>query len=376
MLLSDLSIYFLISNEYSYKFLLYSKNSYFIKNFRISYNGRIYFFRNDVNSFSPTQLSSKFSYSYNFSNFSIFIDHFCENTIEYKPYDIKRFDILGIKYKNFAIGWTFNKRYVNYEFWLIYEFYYFLFKGSLYFGISEDFRKIYPFISIWMLNILGIESFSNANSADTLKQGEITDVEKLNILSIGASLGFLLNKAKLEFNKYIPINDYAYNFNYKYEVDFLIKNKLDFITYLEANSVTQLIYPKWLILGMNLSYRGFGIGLSELYTTNLKYNEIPIRRSEYFFKLFKSFKNLELDLRYRFYKLDTLKKFYLRLGANLELKNIFLNLKYEVFGNSFDNYIGFKYNNFKIYYLYKLRSRYAFDYFSDRDNLLGIQVEF
>ncbi|MCX7947090.1 MAG: hypothetical protein N2504_00685 [candidate division WOR-3 bacterium] len=376
MLLSDLSIYFLIFNQYDYRFLIYSKNNYSIKNFQISYDGRIYFFRNDVNSFSPTQLSSKFSYSYFFRNFSIFIDHFCENTIEYKPYDIKRFDILGIKYKNFGVGWTFNKRYVNYEFWFLYEFHYFLFRGSFYFGISEDFRKIYPFISIWMLNVLGIESFSNPNSADTLKQGEIPNVEKLSIISIGASLGFLLNKAKLEFNKYIPIDNYIYNFNYKYEVDFLIKNMFGIRTYLEANSATQLIYPKWLVLGMNLNYRGFGIGLSELYTTNVRYEEKPIRRKEYFLSFLKNFKNLELDLRYRLYKSDSLRRAFLKFGINFELKSIFLNLKYEIFSNSFDGYIGFKYSYFRIYYLHKLRSRLAFDYFSDTNNLFGIQIEF
>ena len=162
-----MSFYFLLAPVYDYKFLILSENYYNIKNLEITYKGRIYFFRNDVSSFSPTQLSSRFYYNYRIKNINIFVEHFCENTINYKPYDIKRYDIFGVKYKNFGLGWTFNKRYVDYEYWIIFNFYYSLFKGEIYFGISENLKNFYPFFSIWLLNISGFETFYDPNSADT-----------------------------------------------------------------------------------------------------------------------------------------------------------------------------------------------------------------
>ncbi len=356
--------------------MLYSQNSYRIKNFQVDYTGRLYFFRNDVNSFSPTQLSSKFSYSLMLSHYKIFIDHFCENTIEYKPYDIKRFDILGIKYKNIGTGWTFNKRYVDYEFWLIYEFYYFLFKGNIYFGISENFKKFYPFISIYLLNIIGFETFYNVNSADTLNSNEIPFENPLKLLSFGASLGLNLISAKFEINKFLPINDYIYNFNYKYEVNFILKEKLSVITYLETNSITQLIYPKWLILGLRTLYKGIGIGLNEMYTTNIRKDDIVFRRRAYFFNYYNKFKFFEIDMRYNFIKIDSISNLYVKLGLDIQKSLFFTSMKYEVFSNSFDGYFGIDYGNFRIYYLKKFRNRNSFDYFDNTNDLFGVIIYF
>lgn len=342
--------------------------------FQIEYKGRLLFFRNDVNSFTPTQLSSKFLYSYDFEKFKIFIEHYCENTINYKPYDIKRFDIVGLKYKSFSIGWTFNKRYVDYEFWFIYEFFYLLFKGSLYLGINENFKKFYPFISIWILNISGFETIFNPNSADTLNLGEIPTENPMRLLLFGADIGLKSISGKFEINKFIPINDYIYNFNYKYSVDFSLKEKLLFKTYLEANSITQLIYPKWLILQARVLFRNFGLGLSELYTTNIRYDDLILRRKEYFLNFYKSFGILEFDFKYRFVKSDSLNNLYLNVSFNIQKFNLFLSPKLEIFNRDADVYVGIYYKQFTIYYLRKFKNKRSFDYFANSEELFGISV--
>jgi hypothetical protein len=369
-----LSFYFLLSGVYNYKFLILSENSYNFKNFEVIYKGRIYFFRNDVSSFSPTQLSSRFYYKYKISDFSFFVEHFCENTINYKPYDIKRYDILGINYKNFGFGWTFNKRYVDYEYWLIFNFYYFLFKGEIYFGISENFKKFYPFLSIWLLNISGFETFYNPNSADTLNLKEIPSENPLKLFLFGSSLGLISKSANFEINKFIPINDYIYNFNYNYEVEFTLKEKLTIYSYLNANSITQLIYPKWLILGSKILYKGFGFGISELWTTNVSDNDLFFRREEIFLNFNQKFKFLSFDFKYRLVKSDSLKMPYLKIFLELEKSIFFVNLNYEVFNGDFDSYLGFKFKNLKIYYLKRIRNLGSFDYFSENNDLFGVKI--
>jgi hypothetical protein len=307
--------------------------------------------------------------------FKLFIEHFCENTINYKPYDIKRFDILGLKYRNLSIGWTFNKRYVDYEFWFIYEFHYSLLKGNFYIGISENFKKFYPFISIWLLNISGFETIFNPNSADTLNTKEIPFDNPLKLFLFGANSGLNSINGYFEISKYIPINDYIYNFNYKYAVNFLLKEKILFKTFLEANSVTQLIYPKWLILQIRTLYKGFGIGLSELYTTNIREDDLIFRRSEYFLNFYKSFKFFEIDTRYRFMKSDSLKSFYVNLNVDIQKSIFFLNSKFEIINKDADIYLGINYKQFRIYYLKKFRNKGSFDYFSDEDDLFGILIK-
>lgn len=369
-----MSFYFLSAPIYHYKFLIISENYYNIKNFEIAYKGRIYFFRNDVSSFSPTQLSSRFYYNYKIKNINIFVEHFCENTINYKPYDIKRYDIFGIKYKNFGFGWTFNKRYVDYEYWIILNFYYSLFKGEIYFGIGENLKKFYPFFSIWLLNITGFETFYNPNSADTLNLKEIPSENPLKLFLFGLGLGLKPIMANFEINKFVPINDYIYNFNYKYQVDFILKEKLFISSYLNANSITQLIYPKWLILGLKVLYKGFGFGISELWTTNVSDNDLFFRREEMFLNFNQKIKFLSFDFKYRFKKIDSLKTFYLNFSFDFEKSFFFVNLNYEIFNRDFDSYFGFKFKNFRIYYLKRVRNLGSFDYFSENNDLFGAKI--
>lgn len=374
MFLSDLSLYFLLAPVYDYKFLILSENYYNIKNLEITYKGRIYFFRNDVSSFSPTQLSSRFYYNYRIKNINIFVEHFCENTINYKPYDIKRYDIFGVKYKNFGLGWTFNKRYVDYEYWITFNFYYSLFKGEIYFGISENLKNFYPFFSIWLLNISGFETFYDPNSADTLNLKEIPSENPLKLFLFGLGFGLKPIGANFEINKFIPINDYIYNFNYKYQVEFTLKEKLLLSFYLNANSITQLIYPKWLILSSKILYKGFGFGISELWTTNISVDDLFFRREEIFLNFNKTMKFLSLDFKYRLTQRDSLKTLYLNFSYGFEKSIFFLNLNYEIFNRDFDGYFGFKFKNFRIYYLKRIRNLGSFDYFSENNDLFGAKI--
>jgi len=98
------------------------------------------------------------------------------------------------------------------------------------------------------------------------------------------------------------------------------------------------------------------------------------RREEIFLNFNKTMKFLSLDFKYRLTQRDSLKTLYLNFSYGFEKSIFFLNLNYEIFNRDFDGYFGFKFKNFRIYYLKRIRNLGSFDYFSENNDLFGAKI--
>ncbi len=372
---SEMSFYYLMYPTYDYRLLLRSYNVAKLGNFFVSYLGDLLFFRNDVPFLEPTHLSSVFRYGFILDGFSVYALHRCENTFTFKPYDIKRYDAIFVETKLGGLttyaGWTLNNIASDYGLWIGFRGYIWSLSYDLSIALDRRLSKAYPFLSVWIFNVAGVETAWFPNSADTLRNDpDIPKKDQVFYTLVGASSGFVYSRSYASFIKIVPMNNFKYNLYYSYHVSF--QKPMYLQTSIRAYSQNELSFPKWIVLSLKGGLEYAGIFFQGRYTTNLKPYEEPDRDRELGIYAKLPWKFLEFEYRYRFLKPSRVSEHYIRMRLHASYRILYARAHYDFITSSYMYRIGLRYGKFAIYYHRHVQKVGDFDFYNDFIEGIGI----